>query len=79
MLSKEQVTALVAPQHLSARETEVCTQLLRGRDELEIAESLGISPHTVRAHVRRIYLKLDVHSRFELLAHLLSERGHPTI
>ena len=52
---------------LSPRETEVLGHLVQGYGGERIAEELGISYHTVRAHVRNIYRKLDVHSREELL------------
>jgi LuxR family quorum-sensing system transcriptional regulator CciR len=48
---------------LSARESEVLTWAARGKSNADIAEILGISAHTVDAHLRRIYLKLGVFDR----------------
>ena len=31
-----------------------------------IAESLAVSPHTVDAHLKHTYTKLDIHSRVQL-------------
>ena len=31
--------------------------------EADIADDLGVSPHTVRSHVKNLYAKLEVHSR----------------
>jgi DNA-binding CsgD family transcriptional regulator len=31
-----------------------------------IAERLTLSPHTVDAHLKHVYTKLDIHSRVEL-------------
>jgi DNA-binding NarL/FixJ family response regulator len=50
---------------LSARETEVLAFIAKGFSFAEIARLLGISPHTVIAHVKKIYQKLAVHSRGE--------------
>ena len=52
---------------LSPRQKEVASGLLRGNTLQEIAEGLGISPYTVRVHKDTAYLKLDVHSRSQLL------------
>lgn len=48
---------------LSAREAEVLRWVARGKSNAAIAEILGISAHTVDAHLRRIYLKLGVVDR----------------
>ena len=51
------------PVGLSAREVEVPRLLADGLRYAEIAACLGISRHTVNAHLRRIYGKLEVRSR----------------
>ncbi|MGB3542882.1 response regulator [Rubrivirga sp.] len=48
---------------LTPRETDVLAQLIEDVSEVEIAEALGVSPHTVRTHVKNLYGKLQVHSR----------------
>ena len=48
---------------LTPRETEVLTRLVEDRTEADIADTLGVSPHTVRSHVKNLYAKLQVHSR----------------
>lgn len=55
-----------APSMLSPREQEVLGCLARGFHYKEIAESLNLSYHTVRTHIRRVYEKLQVHSRSEI-------------
>ena len=52
---------------LSKRETEVFSLLAKGRDTAYIQEKLFISSGTVCSHRDRIYRKLGVHSRQELL------------
>ena len=59
---------VVAEQYgLSKRQKEVLSLLARGRNADYITEKLVISPHTAKAHTYNIYLKLDVHSRQELM------------
>ena len=50
---------------LSPRETEVLNLLARGMSFAEISSVLNISCHTVTAHIKKIYRKLQVHSRGE--------------
>lgn len=57
---------MAAAAGLSPRETEVFVSLARGRTAQEIAEYETLSVYTVRAHIRAIYAKLDVHSGKEL-------------
>jgi DNA-binding CsgD family transcriptional regulator len=54
---------------LSDRERDVLTHLAAGKTNKEIAEALGISPHTVRRHVEHIFTKLGVTSRAAATAH----------
>lgn len=49
--------------------------LVVGKDAKAIADELFISFNTVRSHIRRIYVKLDVHSRQELLDRVRSQRS----
>jgi DNA-binding NarL/FixJ family response regulator len=60
-------TRSAAPENnpLSARETEILQLLAKGMSFGEIGEILGISPHTVTAHIKKTYRKLAVHSRGE--------------
>lgn len=51
------------PVHLTQREREILRLVVEGRTEARVAEALGISPHTVRTHLVRVYEKLDVRSR----------------
>ena len=53
---------------LSTRETEVMELIARGNSMASIAERLVISENTVRTHSKRIYVKLDIHKRQELIA-----------
>jgi DNA-binding NarL/FixJ family response regulator len=59
---------------LSSREKEVLQMLAQGFLYKEIAESLTISMPTVNTYIRRIYGKLQVHSRGQAVA-LLNRLG----
>ena len=48
---------------LTRREAQVARLLARRASNPEIAEQLGISPHTVRHHAENVFSKLGVHSR----------------
>jgi LuxR family maltose regulon positive regulatory protein len=50
---------------LSDRELEVLRLLRTDLSGPEIAAQLVVSLNTVKTHVKRIYSKLDVHSRYE--------------
>jgi DNA-binding NarL/FixJ family response regulator len=52
---------------LSERETEILEQLSNGFTNKRIAESLIISPFTVKRHIENIYQKLQAHNRIEML------------
>ena len=53
---------------LTARELEVLTNLAEGKGTTRIAGELGVSVHTVRNHLDRLFKKLRAHSRLEVVA-----------
>ena len=53
------------PSPLTERETEILRLAAKGLSFETIGELTDISPHTVVAHVKKIYRKLAVHSRGE--------------
>jgi DNA-binding NarL/FixJ family response regulator len=58
---------------LSKRESEVVGCLAEGLSNREIAERLGLSQHTIKNHLFRIFDKLGVSNRIELLFMTLSQ------
>jgi DNA-binding NarL/FixJ family response regulator len=51
--------------NLTDRETDILTLLVDGLEYKEIAQKLGLSPHTIRNNITRIYGKLHVTSRMQ--------------
>jgi NarL family two-component system response regulator LiaR len=56
------------PELLTPREADVLELLRTGRSNAEIAATLHVGVETVRTHARRIYRKLGVRTRRELVA-----------
>lgn len=58
---------------LSDRQREMLDLLAFGEPYKAIADKMGLSIHTVRGYIRRIYEKLQVHSRTEAVAKYLRD------
>lgn len=58
---------------LSDRQREMLELLAFGEPYKAIADKMGLSIHTVRGYIRRIYEKLQVHSRTEAVAKYLRD------
>ncbi|MBL9166906.1 MAG: response regulator transcription factor [Verrucomicrobiales bacterium] len=56
---------------LTARETEILEHISRGLSTKEIAAQLGVSDRTIGSHLRKIYDKLQVHSRSAAVSRFL--------
>lgn len=59
---------------LTERETEILAELCEGHNYTAIAQSLFISGHTVRAHIKNIYRKLHVNSRAEVVKKAMTDK-----
>jgi DNA-binding NarL/FixJ family response regulator len=57
---------------LTPRERELLGLLGGGRTNVEIGRDIGVSPNTVKFHLRNLYGKLDVRNRAEAVALLYS-------
>ncbi|MBZ5723213.1 MAG: LuxR C-terminal-related transcriptional regulator [Acidobacteriia bacterium] len=62
---------------LSKRELQVVRCLAEGLTNREIAERLGLSQHTIKNYLFRVFDKLGVSSRIELLFMTLSQASTP--
>lgn len=58
---------------LSPREIQVVQSVFEDQKEVSIAYELGISPHTVNTYFQRIYIKLHVTSRPQLIVRVMAE------
>ena len=54
--------------HITGREQEIIECVCQGLSNNEIARRLALSPHTVKAHLNRIFRKLNITSRSKLMA-----------
>tara|TARA_B100001939_G_scaffold136321_2_gene118353 strand:- start:189 stop:911 length:723 start_codon:yes stop_codon:yes gene_type:complete len=52
---------------LTDRERQILELMVRGKTIKAVADFLMLSPHTVHDYVKRIYKKLEVHNRAELV------------
>jgi DNA-binding CsgD family transcriptional regulator len=62
-----------APEKLTPQELQIALQVAEGRSNREAAEALFLSPKTVEFHLTRVYRKLDVNSRAELIRLLMRD------
>ena len=67
-----------APARMTNREREVMSLIADGLRTREIAERLGVASFTVRAHVRNIMEKLDLHTRVQIAKYVFQERAGET-
>jgi ATP/maltotriose-dependent transcriptional regulator MalT len=66
-------TSPASPAGLTTREVEVLHLLAQGMTNPQIAKRLILSSHTVHAHVRSIYTKLDVNSRSSMTRYAIEQ------
>jgi DNA-binding NarL/FixJ family response regulator len=59
---------------LTNKEKEIIRLIIKGWTTDKIAEELHLSPNTVHSHLKKVFLKLDVHTRHALVAKALQER-----
>ena len=73
MLSEQAWGELARSLRLSGREVQVVRGVFGDRKELAIARELGIALRTVHTHIERLYRKLAVKDRVELVLRVTEE------
>lgn len=61
------------PEKLTPQELQIALEVAEGKTNREVAEALFLSPKTVEFHLTRVYQKLDINSRAELIRLLVRE------
>lgn len=70
----EPIKEITDDYHLTDREREILRRMADGLLKKEIAQALGLSVHTVSAHLRHVYDKLQVSTNTAAVAKALRER-----
>jgi DNA-binding CsgD family transcriptional regulator len=60
---------------LTPRETQIALEVATGASNREVAAALFLTPKTIEFHLTRIYRKLGVHTRGELIRLYASDHG----
>jgi DNA-binding NarL/FixJ family response regulator len=60
--------------NLTSREKDILRRMVEGLTKKAIAEQLNVSCHTIDSHVKKIYHKLQVHSRSRAVVKVLKEK-----
>jgi DNA-binding CsgD family transcriptional regulator len=68
-----------APEKLTPQELQIALQVAEGKTNRDVAAALFLSPKTVEFHLTRVYRKLNIHSRAELVRLFSSERAAVTL
>ncbi|HHH28910.1 MAG TPA: LuxR family transcriptional regulator [Polyangiaceae bacterium] len=71
----EDIQTMLERTGLTPRERDVVGRLLSGASTRQIAGSTGLTIATVNTYLKRIFHKLRVHSRVELVARVTGTRG----
>ena len=69
LFSPDEWAALMQVLGLSPRQEGVLAAIINGMSDKEIAAKMNVQPTTTRTHLRRLYTKLGVRDRTELVVH----------
>ena len=73
LISEDHWAEIGTTLRLAPRELQVVQGVFDDHKEFAIAHDLGISPHTVHTYLERVYRKLRVGSRVELVVRIIQE------
>lgn len=66
-LSNDEWQRIADSLRLSARQLQIARCVFDGLDEPSIGHQLGVSSHTIHSHLNRLYTKIRVKNRCELI------------
>ena len=72
-LANKRVRAAVAKLGLTPRRAQIVEKLAAGKSTQALAREMKISAGTVRAHLAKIFMELEISSRVEILALVLAK------
>ncbi|HZL36253.1 MAG TPA: helix-turn-helix transcriptional regulator [Tepidisphaeraceae bacterium] len=72
VFSPREWATVAAALQLSPQQTRIVGLILEGKRDKQIAVALGMSISTVRTHLGRIFARLDVADRVELVLHVFA-------
>ncbi|WP_311764822.1 helix-turn-helix transcriptional regulator [Paenibacillus agricola] len=72
MMMENRIKETTENYHLTAREKEILFYWVKDFDHRQIALLLGISRNTVKVHIAKINLKLQVNSKASLILKVLN-------
>lgn len=74
VIASMQKPVAVNPYKLTAREQEILTSLAKGNSYKMMAVEFSVTVDTIRAHIKKVYEKLHVHSQTEAVSKALNEK-----
>jgi DNA-binding NarL/FixJ family response regulator len=76
-LTAEEWSRAVQALHLTRQQAKIVEQILRGLKDKQVAKALGLSEPTVRTHLTRLFARLGIDDRVQLVLRVLACRRHP--
>lgn len=67
LLSREEWGEIVRELELTTRQAAIVELVIQAKKDKQIASILGISPWTIRSHLTRVFVRLHVEDRVELV------------
>jgi DNA-binding NarL/FixJ family response regulator len=69
-LTSAEWTAVIRSLHLAPQQVRVVALILQGKKDKQIAQALGVKVATVRTHLGRLFARVGVADRVELILHV---------